>query len=89
MSTAFVSEALIKRKSSNLHLPPLVRTESGWAPQAPKTIQDTGLDEWIINDLAIKLASTVPHCSHQLTTAFLRYARSFSSICRKNSCSQR
>jgi hypothetical protein len=44
-------------------LPPLVRTATGWAPQAPRTIGETGLDPWIVHDLALKLASTVPNLS--------------------------
>jgi predicted ATPase with chaperone activity len=43
------------------HLPPLVRTADGWAPQAPRTIADTGLDPWVLTDLALKLTGTVPH----------------------------
>ncbi|MEO6434164.1 MAG: hypothetical protein ABIP55_00160 [Tepidisphaeraceae bacterium] len=43
------------------HLPPLVRTATGWAPQAPTTIEETGLDAWILHDLALKLTSTLPH----------------------------
>lgn len=72
MSTAFASTPLINREISDPNLPPLVRTETGWAPQAPKTIADTGLDEWIINDLAIKLASTVPHLSTDWAAEQLR-----------------
>ena len=43
------------------HLPPLTRTATGWAPQAPRTLAETGLDAWILHDLALKLTSTVPH----------------------------
>ena len=85
MSTAFVS-ADIDRASAvptpsaapahaapaNRHLPPLVRTATGWAPQAPKTIADTGLDAWIVNDLALKLAATVPHLSTDWAAEQLR-----------------
>ena len=42
-------------------MPPLIRTATGWAPQAPSTLAETGLDEWILNDLALKLTSTLPH----------------------------
>src|SRR5688500_14785662 len=44
-------------------LPPLIRTATGWAPAAPTTIAETGLDEWILHDLALKITSTVPHLS--------------------------
>src|SRR5439155_18147273 len=54
------------------HLPPLVRTATGWAPQAPKTLADTGLDAWIVNDLALKLTSTVPHLTTDWAAEQLR-----------------
>ena len=73
MSTAFASTPLdaapfpappaAPAAPSQPHLPPLIRTDTGWAPQAPKTLEDTGLDAWVLHDLALKLTSTVPHLS--------------------------
>ena len=54
------------------HLPPLVRTDTGFAPQAPKTIEETGLDPWIVHDLALKLTATVPHLSTEWAADQLR-----------------
>jgi predicted ATPase with chaperone activity len=54
------------------HLPPMIMTSCGWAPQAPNTIEETGLDEWILNDLAIKLTATVPHLSTEWAADRLR-----------------
>ena len=69
MSTAFVSappfEAITPAPAppppTQPHLPPLIRTATGWAPQAPTTIAETGLDAWILHDLALKLTATLPH----------------------------
>ena len=82
MSTAFVSADIDRASAAptpsahaapaNRHLPPLVRTATGWAPQAPKTIADTGLDAWIVNDLALKLTATVPHLSTDWAAEQLR-----------------
>jgi predicted ATPase with chaperone activity len=45
------------------HLPRLIRTPTGWAPQAPTNIEETGLDPYILQDLALKLTAHVPHLS--------------------------
>jgi predicted ATPase with chaperone activity len=59
--------------SCNPHLPPLVRTSNGGlAPQAPRTIEETGLDAWIVHDLALKLTATVPHLSTEWAAGQLR-----------------
>src|SRR5205823_1648234 len=39
----------------------MVRTTTGWAPRAPKTLADTGLEPWVLHDLALKLTASVPH----------------------------
>jgi predicted ATPase with chaperone activity len=54
------------------HLPPLVRTATGWAPQAPTTFAETGLDEWILNDLTLKLTATLPHVTTEWAADQLR-----------------
>src|SRR5262249_23942985 len=55
------------------HLPPLVRTIDGaLAPQAPRTIEETGLDAWIVHDLALKLTATVPHLTTEWAAEQLR-----------------
>src|SRR5688500_13455254 len=43
-------------------LPRMIRDLDGLlAPEAPKTVQDAGLDEFVIPDLALKLTGTLPH----------------------------
>ena len=61
-------------RPQNAHLPPLVRTfdGGGFAPQAPRTIEETGLDAWIVHDLALKLTGTVPHLSTEWAAEQLR-----------------
>lgn len=59
-------------ESRHPHLPPLVQTSTGWAPQAPTTLAETGLDEWILNDLALKLIATVPHLTTEWAADRLR-----------------
>jgi hypothetical protein len=54
------------------HLPPMIRTGDGWAPQSPTTIEETGLDEWVLHDLALKLTATVPHLSTEWAAEQLR-----------------
>jgi hypothetical protein len=54
------------------HLPPLMPTATGWAPLAPHTLAETGLDEWILHDLALKLTSTVPHLTTEWAADRLR-----------------
>src|SRR5690242_2140729 len=54
------------------HLPPMVETPTGWAPCAPTTLAETGLDEWILQDLALKLTSTVPHLTTEWAADRLR-----------------
>jgi predicted ATPase with chaperone activity len=58
--------------SAHPHLPPLVRTATGWAPQAPTTIAETGLDAWILHDLALKLTATLPHVTTEWAADQLR-----------------
>ena len=58
--------------SKHPHLPPLVRTDTGFAPQAPKSIEETGLDPWIVHDLALKLTATVPHLTTEWAAEQLR-----------------
>ena len=82
MSTAFVSapfryalDTAPRRPyapPAQPHLPPLIRTATGWAPQAPTTIDETGLDAWILHDLALKLTSTLPHLSTEWAADQLR-----------------
>ena len=43
------------------HLPRMVRVGNGLAPAAPASPQETGLDGWVLSDLVMRLASTVPH----------------------------
>src|SRR5687767_14250008 len=44
------------------HLPRMVRDVDGLlVPEAPKTLADAGLDEFVIPDLALKLTGTLPH----------------------------
>src|SRR5688572_27799 len=54
------------------NLPPLVRTSTGWTPQAPSTLADAGLDPWVINDLDLKLIGTVPHLTTEWAADQLR-----------------
>ena len=54
------------------NLPPLVRTATGWAPKAPTTLEETGLDAWILQDLALKLTATLPHVSTEWAADQLR-----------------
>jgi hypothetical protein len=79
LNTAFASDVsdpahdvFIDDPPRHPNLPPLVRTATGWAPRAPKTIEDTGLDAWILYDLALKLTSTVPHLSTDFAADRLR-----------------
>ena len=75
MSLAFTATAPDARVAHPLphpHLPPLVQTSTGWAPQAPTTIEETGLDAWILHDLALKLTATVPHLSTERASQQLR-----------------
>ena len=43
------------------HLPRMIRAGSGLAPAAPASPEETGLDGWVLSDLVMRLASTVPH----------------------------
>ena len=77
MTTAFVSTPLNPQPASpaapaHPHLPPFVRTATGYAPQAPTTLEETGLDAWILHDLALKLTATVPHISTETAADRLR-----------------
>jgi len=81
MSIAFVSTPSIDTATAaapapappaHPHLPPMVRTASGWAPKAPSTLEETGLDAWILNDLALKLTATLPHASTEWAADQLR-----------------
>jgi hypothetical protein len=42
------------------HLPPLLTTDSGWAPQAPTDPREAGVSPAVLRDLALKAAYTVP-----------------------------
>jgi predicted ATPase with chaperone activity len=42
------------------NLPELVRIGDTWAPAAPHTFEQTGVDPFVLTDLAVKLSSTVP-----------------------------
>ena len=48
--------------SSTLEMPPVMAQQKGWIdfPPAPERISDLGIAEDLANDLALKLASTVP-----------------------------
>lgn len=46
-----------------------------FAPPAPRTIAETGLDPLFIGDLALKLASTVPHLTTEWAAGRLRLPR--------------
>ncbi len=72
LSDGVVEQAAAPPRPHHPHLPPLIQTDTGWAPQAPATLADTGLDEWILRDLAIKLTATVPHLSTEWAAEQLR-----------------
>jgi hypothetical protein len=77
MSTAsfssFKEEAATPRETAaRRQLPKLIRLpDGGVAPKSPKTMLETGLNQQIISDLALKLGATVPRfttewCGEQL-----------------------
>src|SRR5688572_28337846 len=60
-------------ESGAIGLPKLIRMSGGGAaPAAPRSFEDTGLDAWILTDLALKLTCTVPHLTTQWAADQLR-----------------
>jgi predicted ATPase with chaperone activity len=45
------------------HLPEMVRVGGVLAPAEPKSPEETGLENWVLSDLVMRLAATVPHLS--------------------------
>src|SRR5829696_9903892 len=43
------------------HLPRMIKVGGVLAPASPKSTEETGLDGWVLSDLVMRLASTVPH----------------------------
>ena len=43
------------------NLPRMISADGVPAPAAPASPEETGLDGWVLSDLVMRLASTVPH----------------------------
>jgi predicted ATPase with chaperone activity len=43
------------------NLPKMVRVNGVLTPAEPKSSEETGLDKWVLSDLVMRLAATVPH----------------------------
>lgn len=52
------------KQNNESYLPKMTLTDDGYAPEAPVNVNDTGLDESILLDLALKIA----HVNSQITT---------------------
>jgi DNA-binding PadR family transcriptional regulator len=50
----------------------MVKTAAGMAPDAPKSLEETGLEPTAIHELALKLSSTVPHLTTNWAAAAMR-----------------
>jgi hypothetical protein len=59
-TTDLLPDDVIAPVSSEAKLPNLVEVEGLVAPQAPRDLAETGLDEAVLKDLALKLGYTVP-----------------------------
>ncbi|MGB7157820.1 MAG: hypothetical protein WBD40_07125 [Tepidisphaeraceae bacterium] len=54
------------------NLPRMVRVAGVLAPAAPKSPEETGLDGWVLSDIVMRLASTVPHLTTDWAARQLR-----------------
>jgi hypothetical protein len=50
------------------NLPRMTRVGGALAPAAPTSKEETGLDAWVLSDLVMRLASTVPHLTTDWAT---------------------
>ena len=50
------------------NLPRMTRVGGALAPAAPTSQEETGLDAWVLSDLVMRLASTVPHLTTDWAT---------------------
>src|SRR5687767_3568386 len=56
----------------NPHLPPLIKATGITAPQAPAMIEETGVEQHVLTDLALKLCNTVPRLTSEWAAQQLR-----------------
>lgn len=64
---------------TSLHLPKLIETESGPAPEAPTTMKATGIDRAILLDLALKTAHLLPQLSTESAAQKLHLPRALAA----------
>jgi DNA-binding PadR family transcriptional regulator len=60
-----VSESLRKQDEPDAHLPRMGEVDGVLAPQAPASLEDTGVNPAILSDLALKLCNTVPRLTSE------------------------